>query len=427
MTRVEGRVVALGSAGDGIVETSVGDFFVPFVLPGERVRLDLSRDRKGRMRVHRHEVIETVAERRSPVCRHFGRCGGCALQHLPAREYAQWIVRRIGTALATQGIDASGVRIAAPVISPRGSRRRLVLHALRRRDGGILLGFRERASHHLVDVGECPVARPALVALLPALRATLSDVLEPRGTADLTLTETAGGIDLLVRRPALPGMAETAAMARLAESHDLAAVSWSDGGAPETLVLRREPVVDFAGVPVAFPSGAFLQATREGEAALRRAIDDWIGDARRIVDLFAGLGTLSLPLAAAGRRVLAVEGDARLLAAARLASERAGFGGRFAVAHRDLFRRPLDAGELAAFDAMIFDPPRAGAKEQMRMLEAVPGPPRIIAVSCNPNTFARDARMLVQRGWRLVEIRPVDQFLWSPHLELAALFERAAR
>ncbi len=424
MSGLEGRVVALGSAGDGVVETAAGSFFVPFVLPGERVRIDLVRDRRGRWRVRRHELLETVSERRLPVCRHFGRCGGCALQHLPDNALARWIHTRIRTALATQKIDASTVSVAPPAISPPGSRRRLVLHALKGKDGRVVLGLHGRESHHLIAIDECPVARPALVALLPALRRAMVDVLEPRGNADLTLTETQAGIDLLIRRCALPDLAAIEASVRLAEQGDLAAVSWSDGGAPEVLIQRREPRIDLAGVPVPFPSGAFLQATRQGESALRRAVTDWMKDAPRVIDLFAGLGTFSLPLAARGAHVLAVEGEARLLTAAANAAEHAGFGDRFAVAHRDLFRRPFHVRELASFDAMIFDPPRAGAKEQMRMLEEAAGPQRIVAISCNPNTFARDARMLIDKGWRLVEIRPVAQFLWSPHLELAALFER---
>lgn len=423
MTQVEGVVVALGSAGDGIVETPAGNFFIPFVLPGERVRLILSRDRKGRLRVERHELLEPFAERSAPRCRHFGRCGGCALQHLPADTYAAWIVQRIETALATQGIEAARVRIARPEISPPATRRRLVLHALKGRDGRVLLGLHGRESHHLIAIDECPVARPALVALLPALRRAMAHVLPPRGTADLTITETGSGIDLLIRARTRPDMAGLEALGRLAGECDLAAVSWSDGGTPESVVRRREPLIDFAGIPVAFPSGAFLQATGEGEGALRRAIDDWTADATHIVDLFAGLGTFSLPLAAAGARLLAVEGDARLLDAAAAAAASAGFGAHLAVLHRDLFRRPLTPHELAPFDALIFDPPRTGAKEQLRELEEARGPRRIIAISCNPNTFARDARILIDKGWRLVEIHPIDQFLWSPHLELAALFE----
>ncbi|RMF14186.1 MAG: class I SAM-dependent RNA methyltransferase [Alphaproteobacteria bacterium] len=423
MTRVEGVVVALGSAGDGIVETPAGNFFVPFVLPGERVRLIVSRDRKGRPRVERHELLEPIAERSVPRCRHFGRCGGCALQHLPADSYASWIVRRIETALATQGIEAARVRIARPEISPPGARRRLVLHALKGRDGRLLLGFHGRASHHLIDIETCPLARPALVALLPALRRAMANVLPPRGTADLTLTETGSGIDLLVRAGALPDYGAIEELAKLAEDGGLAAVSWSDGGTPETLVQRCEPVVDFAGVPVTFPSGAFLQATQEGEAALRRAVLEWVGDAPRVIELFSGLGTFGLPLAASRKSVLMAEGDRRLVTAVSGALERSGMQPCARVVHRDLFRRPFRPGELDTFDVMIFDPPRTGAKEQLRELEEARAPRRIIAISCNPNTFARDARILIDKGWQLVEIRPVDQFLWSPHLELAALFE----
>lgn len=412
------EITRLGSQGDGVAETARGIVYVPFTLPGDVVEAVLSPGPRGTLRAELEHILTPSPARIAPTCRHFGECGGCALQHLAPESYRSWIVERLRTSLGHHGF--SDPPIAPPAISPPGSRRRLVLHAIGGRKGAHL-GFHRRRSHRLVDIAECPVARPILLRLLPPLRAALATFLEPNEALGLTLTETAAGVDLCVdaRRPA--GLWEREALAAFASAADLAAVHWSDSGELDPIAIRRPPVMAFGGVGVPFPPGAFIQATAEGEAALQAAVREWTADAGAVADLFAGLGSLTLPLAAT-HPLHAVEGAASLCGALRHAAGTHGLE-RLTVAHRDLFRRPLKADELASFEAVIFDPPRAGAKAQAAEI-AKSHVARVIAVSCNPNTFARDARLLAEGGYRLAELRPVDQFLWSGHLELAALFLR---
>ena len=419
--RVTARVVALGSRGEGIVETDAGPLYLPATAPGDEVALTVRRDRDGRIMPEAWEVTRPSPLRARPACPHFGACGGCALQHVREDLYAAWITERIRRALATQGLDGFADRIAEPAISPPGSRRRLVLHAARA-GSRVVFGLNARRSHRIVDLKVCPVAVPELWRTVQTLRPLL-DRLAAGGPLTVTATMTDTGIDVLLAGgppPADPDL--LADLAEWAEAADVAALSWSDGGRAQRLVERRQPLVTFAGIPVPFPGGAFLQATAAGEQALQRAVADWAGGAQGVVDLFAGLGTLSLPLAE-GRRILAVEGDGAAVEALGQAVAAAGFGPRFRTLHRDLFRSPLSARELDAFALAIVDPPRAGAKEQMRAI-AASALPRVALISCNPNTWARDARILVDAGFAIAEIRPVAQFLWSDAVEVASLLTR---
>jgi len=412
------EITHLGAQGDGVAGTARGPIYVPFTAPGDVIQARLGPGPRGTLRAELERLLEPSPERIAPACRHFGTCGGCALQHVAPEVYRRWIVERLQTALGHHGF--TDPPIAEPAVSPPGSRRRLVLHAFRTASS-ILLGFHRRRTHRLVDIAECPVARPELVRLLPSLRDTLALCQEANEALGLTLTATAGGVDLCVEAKRPPGLEEREALAALASAADLAAVHWSDSGELDPITVRRPPVMAFGGVDVPFPPGAFAQATMEGEAALQAAVRDWTAGTGAVADLFAGLGSLSLPLASA-HPLHAVEGAASLCDALRHAARAQGLK-RMTVSHRDLFRRPLEAGELDDFEAVIFDPPRAGAKAQVAEF-AKSHVARVIAVSCNPNTFARDARSLAEAGYRLAEIRPVDQFLWSGHLELAALFLR---
>lgn len=414
MTRL--RIGRLGAGGDGIAEDgSAGGVFVPFALPGELVEGEV---RDGRMTAPR--ILEPSPERAEPPCRHFGRCGGCALQHASAGFLAGWKRERIVEALARRGIE--GVEVAATAVSPPRSRRRATFAARRTRKGAVA-GFHERAGEGIVAPEECHVLAPALLAALPAAREAALLGASRSGALRAAVTLTEGGIDLAVEGGKPLGAAGLAAAVTLAEAHDLARLSW--GG--ETLARRRPPVIVFGRARVEPPPGGFLQATAEGEAALLAAARAALGPARRIADLFAGSGAFALPLAESAE-VLAVEGDAAMVAA--LDAGRRGAPGLRAVAARarDLFRRPLLAAELAGFDGVAIDPPRAGAAAQAAELAKAgrsgAGPERIAFLSCDPATFARDARTLIDGGWRLEHVLPVDQFLWSPHVELAAAFRR---
>jgi 23S rRNA (uracil1939-C5)-methyltransferase len=375
-------IVRLAARGDGVTQSGR---FVAMAAPGDGVAPD------GRVIAGPHHQV--------PPCRHFPECGGCQLQHVGDEAYADYLGERIVSALAAKGLAAPELR--APALSPPRSRRRAALKA-----AGGLVGFNAGASHRIVDMRECHVLRPELFALVAPLRRLLNK------RAGVVMTLADQGVDLLLEGIAAEGLAQAEAMIAFAEGNGLARLALDDGFGPQT-VWEPEPVtVGLAGVPVALPHGAFLQATAEGEAALAAAVLEAVGDAAVTADLFAGLGTFALALSG---KVYAAEGARD----AALALKGAGRG--IFVDHRDLFRRPLDIAELDRFEAVVLDPPRAGAKEQMPLL-AASGVPRIAYVSCNPATFARDARTLVDGGYRLDWVKPVGQFRWSTHVELAACF-----
>jgi 23S rRNA (uracil1939-C5)-methyltransferase len=421
---VEVAIERLGAQGDGIGRLGGTLVFVPLALPGERWRVRLGA-RRGEGLAAAPVVALASAPRPSPPCPHFGDCGGCQLQHLAAADYAAWQRAIVVQALARRGLGE--VAVAAPEITPPASRRRVRL-AFAVRAGKVRLGFRARASHAVIDVAACPVARPEIVALLPALRTLLGALAMARDGGELQITASASGLDLLLTTAAAPGLGEREALAGFAAQHDLARLAWRPAArTPAEPIAARRPVsVRFAGVTVELPPGAFLQATGFAEDAIRSAVAGAIGDARRVADLFAGCGPLGLPLAAAGGRVRAVDADAPMLAAAQRAARQAGFGARFEVETRDLERAPLAGTELAALDAVILDPPRAGARAQATALAAA-RVPRVAMVSCHPASFARDARTLVDGGYRLLRVQPIDAFLWSCQIELVGAFERADR
>lgn len=409
----------VGARGDGIADTPHGPVYVPFTMAGDEVDIWVEPGARGTLRATLEALVTPSEQRIEPVCCHFGRCGGCALQHMGLDSYQDWIMTRVRTALGHHGL--ADTLVTTPSISAPESRRRVALKALRT-SKGVLLGFHERLSHHLVDVKMCPVARPVLVNLFKPIRELLFDLLPMRAAADVTLTETATGVDMLVSGIIEPGLEQREKLAAFADRYDVAALHVAQDGFNDPLAIRRTPMMDFAGVEVPLPPGAFVQATKDGEDALRKAVTDWTIDASRCVDLFAGIGTFSLPLAKT-MIVDAVEGARPLVDAMIKGANYATGLKEFNAIHRDLFRRPLTHAELAVYDVVVIDPPRAGATAQSEAL-ASSNVSTVVSISCNPNTFARDARTLVDGGYRLIEVRPIDQFLWSPHVELAALFQR---
>jgi 23S rRNA (uracil1939-C5)-methyltransferase len=385
-------IVGLAARGDGV--TASGRF-VPMAAPGDVVAPD------GSVAAGPHRAV--------PPCRHFPECGGCQLQHVDDEAYGAFLRDRIASALAAQQLPAPD--ILAPHLSPRNSRRRAAL----RYDRGAL-GFNAEASHRVIDMRECHILRPELFALVRPLRALLGRV--ARRSAGVRLTLADQGVDVLLEKVEGEGLEAAETLTRFAQENRLARLAVDDGFGPETRWEPQPVRVTLGGVPVPLPHGAFLQATREGEAALVAAVREAIGQAGTVADLFAGLGTFALSLEG---RTLAAEGDAKAAAALNHAAKSA--RKTVLIEHRDLFRRPYTAAEIGRFDAVILDPPRAGAKEQVTEL-ASSKVPRIAYVSCNPNTFARDARTLVEGGYRLLWVKPVGQFRWSVHVELAAAFAR---
>jgi len=423
------EIASLGARGDGIAELNGQPVFVPYTLPGERVRVRIVPARRGRsdgrLRARVSEIIKPSAERITPACPHFGACGGCALQHFAPRPAARWKHALVVEALARCGLPADTVR---PVIAiAPGARRRADLTAIRRRND-VILGFNARESHRVIDVTACPVLKPEITRLLPPLRALLAELLATSERAEIIVNAAETGIDLLLVSDAEIEAGGYQAISEFAERYDLARVSRRHGksGAPETIAQRRAPMALFGGTPVALPPGAFLQASAEGEAALLSSVIDIAGEARRIADLYCGCGTFTLPLAAltlAGRpKVEGFDGNASAVAALSDAAKAARIP-QLSAERRDLERRPLAPNELDNFEFVVFDPPRSGAKAQALTL-ARSRVPRIAAVSCNPGTFARDAQILTAGGYRLDWVQPIDQFPWTPHVELAASFSR---
>ncbi len=394
-------IVRLAARGDGV--TADGRF-VPATVPGDRVRFDPFEIAPG-------------PDHAIPPCRHFPDCGGCQLQHVTDPAYERWVTARIVAALDAAKVVVGSV---APVaLSPTRSRRRASLRAVKR--GSMLtLGFNADASHRIVDMTECWVLTPGLFALVAPLRRLLAAALRDGEGAGVTLTESDTGVDLLLANVAARSLAEIERLNAFAAATNLARLSVEGPDGVETVTEARAPTLRFGGVPVILPPAPFLQATREGEAALQAAVVEATGAAASVADLFCGLGTFALPLAAKAK-VLAADGSLSATTALAAAGRMAGV--RMLVEHRDLFRRPLTAAELARFDAVVFDPPRAGAIAQVALL-AASDVPVIVAVSCNPNTFARDAAMLVEAGYRLDRLWPVGQFRWSTHVELVAKFVR---
>lgn len=404
-------IARLGAQGDGIADTATGPVFVPFALPGERVNAAI-----GAKRADLVAVLEPSPLRVEPACRHFGTCGGCAMQHLEDSAYRAWKRGLLVDALRARGIDAE---VEDMVPCPPGSRRRAALTA-RRTEKGAVLGFNAALSHHIVDMEECPVLKPSIVARLDRLRDVAGLIARVSQPFRLLVTQTASGLDIAAEGGGtLEGTARQAAISFCLQN-GIARLS-VDG---EIVVEPKKPVVMMAGdVAVSPPPGGFLQAVEAAEETMAGIVADHLGKAKRVADLFAGSGAFALRLARQSE-VHAVEGDAAALDALDRAARFASGMRKVTVEKRDLFRRPLTFKELdASFDGLVFDPPRAGAEEQARQI-ARSAVPRVAAVSCNPVTLARDLAILLAGGYLLRKVVPVDQFRWSPHLEAVALLEK---
>lgn len=399
-------ITRLGHHGDGIAE---GPLYVPRTLPGEVVEGTVTGSR-----IDAPRILTPSPERIKPSCPHYKSCGGCALQHAREGFVTDWKQGVIRQALAAQGLEAA---FRPPHISPTHSRRRASFTG-RRLKKGALVGFHARASDVVTAVPDCLILHPDLTAALPLLEDLTARFGARKSTLSLALTRSDQGLDLAVTGgKALDGPLR-AALGQWAGQAGLARLAWGD----EVVAQDRPPCHRIGRAQVTPPPGAFLQATAEAQAALQAAVAETMGDAARVVDLFAGCGTFALPLAETAQ-VHAVEGDGAMLAALDAGWRQAQGLKRVTTETRDLFRNPLLADELAGFDAAVIDPPRAGAEAQAQAL-AASGVARIAAISCNPVTFARDAKALCDAGYRLNWVQMVDQFRFSPHVELAAQFTR---
>ncbi|MBB4193661.1 23S rRNA (uracil1939-C5)-methyltransferase [Rhizobium aethiopicum] len=406
----------LGAQGDGIASDAGGPVYVPFSLPGETVAI---------ARVKSHGTIMSIAapspDRQEPPCRHFGpdgvngTCGGCTLQHLADRPYRAFKRQLVVDALKSKGLTPD---IGEIVPAHPGERRRVVF-AARRTEKDMLIGFNQAESHHIVAIEECPISSSGIVARLPAIKAIAASLATRAEAFRIAVLETLSGLDLAVdeikklsdpqRRKAIETVLALRGIARVTVNGEI-------------LVEPSKPLLDFGGVSVSPPAGGFAQATKPAEEAMAELVLAHAGRAKRIADLFAGAGTFSLRLARIGR-VHAVEAEANALAALDQAARKTQGLKPVTIEKRDLFRRPLMTQEFKPYDVVVFDPPRAGAEFQCKEL-ARSAVKKIAAVSCNPLTLARDLAILVEGGYRITGVTPIDQFLWTSHVEVVATLEK---
>jgi 23S rRNA (uracil1939-C5)-methyltransferase len=396
----------LGAQGDGVADHEGKQVFVPLALPGETVAAEINNDRATIT-----DILSQSPERHAPRCAHYGDCGGCSLQHLSDAPYLAFKREQVVTALSFQKIDAQVDPIVA--ISPR-TRRRAVF-AAHRVGKQIHIGFHGRRSHRIVPISDCAIITPGLLALLPKLGPIAAITAPPKDALTITATETITGFDIALTGVARGFPADSRVRAvQLAGELGLARLSING----EVVMERTAPTLRAGNALLTPPPGGFLQACAESEASMLALVKEAVGDARKVVDLFAGAGTFSLPLASTAT-VHAAESDEPALAALDRAARRAQGLKPVTTEKRDLFRRPLTREDLKRFDAAVIDPPRAGAEAQTREL-ATSGVKRVAMVSCNPQTFARDLKLMLDANYKVVRITPIDQFLWSPHVEIVA-------
>jgi 23S rRNA (uracil1939-C5)-methyltransferase len=396
------RIESLNKRGEGV---AADDRVVPLALPGERVRRDGAK----------LTILEASPERAAPLCRYFGDCGGCAAQHMAPRLYSDWKRGSLVAALARAGVEAE---VGALVDAHGAGRRRATFHARFHPHGVEDVGFMRARAHDIVGIEACPLFSPDMAGAIAAARALAGELRGIGKPLDIQATATLEGLDFDLRGSGPLEGVERRKLARAAEELDLARVS-NHG---EIVVERRAPTVMFGEARVILPPGGFLQATVAGEAALADAALGAMKGAKKVADLFCGAGAFALRLAAR-HEVVAADSDAAAILALKRASGAASGLRAVEATTRDLFQRPLRPDELEPFDAVVFDPPRAGALAQAKAL-AASRVPTVVAISCNVESFARDARALIDGGYALESVTPLDQFRWSPHLEISAVFRR---
>ncbi|THF55681.1 class I SAM-dependent RNA methyltransferase [Ollibium composti] len=399
----------LGAQGDGIAAGEGGEVFIPFTLPGETVTAARLKDRADLI-----AVLDPSPLRIDPACRHFGTCGGCALQHMQGEAYRAWKRERVVQALRSRKIEAE----VAPLVACEPGTRRRAAFTARRTEAGMLLGFNRHLSTEIVALEECPVLLPEIVAALPMLRALAALACGTPKPFHIAVTATASGLDVAIHDAGRLDERRRHQLADFAIREGLARVTVD----AEIVIEPKKPVVMFGDIAVQPPPGTFLQATEAAEMTMAGLVAGHLSRAKRIADLFSGCGSFALRLAPKAK-IHAVESDAAALAALDRGFRFAPGLKRVTMEKRDLFRRPLTAKELDGYDGVVFDPPRAGAEDQSKQL-ARSQVPLVAAVSCNPVTLARDLRILLDGGYALKSVVPIDQFLWSPHVEAVALLEK---
>ena len=399
----------LGQLGDGIIDTPNGEIFAPFTLPGEHIEGNVEN-----CRVNSPKIIKPVSDRIKPACKHFKSCGGCSLQHASDTVISDWKIRKTQDALSQVNLHPE----FRPIINSKARSRRRATFAAKRTKKGALVGFHGRASDVIIEISECPISDPILLSGMPAF--SQFAILGSSRKAVLRISATVSGnsLDVKIDNGKKLSATEISKFAQICNQFKILRLMWND----DVIAQSNPPSQKMGLADVIPPSGAFLQATKSGEAALIKTVLEIIGPSKRVVDLFAGCGTFALPISSKAT-VHALEGDANMIAALDSGWRAAGGLHDIKSETRDLFRRPLMPDEFKKIDAIVIDPPRAGAVSQVvEIAKANVG--RIAFVSCNPATFARDASILCNNGYNLDWVQVIDQFLWNPHIELVAQFTK---
>lgn len=416
---IELDIERLGGRADGVGNVDGHKIFVPFTVPGDRVRVRLGERRDEGTRAQLVEILKAGQDRVEPPCPHFMRCGGCAVQHLSPGAEQAWKRQLIVDALGRRGLDDVVVSETIPV--PPNSRRRTTFTVFNA-GGRILLGYLARGSHRVVPIQSCGVLDPSLSQLIEPLGSLARDLPIPKKGLGISLTKTTSGIDAVIGGRKDLTLEQRERLTDFALQQDFARLSWG-AKHPETIIVQRPPLVEFGGVAVEPPPDGFLQASPAAEAILIEHVVHHLGECAEVADLFTGIGTFALTLSASGAHVMAYDGDDAAIAALTGAVNRSAGRLKLTAQSQDLERNPLIPEAFKDIDGVVLDPPRAGAKRQCAALSSSTAR-KIAYVSCNPGTFARDARKLVDGGYTLLSVVPVNQFPWSPHVELIGCFER---
>lgn len=418
---VEVTIYAIGAKGDGLGKDDAGhDYYVPYSAEGDVLKVRITGKREENFTATILDIITPGPGRTEAPCPYYTQCGGCNLQHIDKETYTKWQSQKVGHTLQRSQISHN---LDAPVLIEAGHRRRASF-AVMKKGKKIVFGFNAKNSHRIEEIDACLLLTEQLNDLIGPLRDLLPRIMKREGRGDIIINYPNQSADIVF---ALPGPLELRIHQELvgfAEKHDIARLSWQENGKGEAELVaqRRAVTTTFGKATVELPAGPFLQPSKDGENALVEFALSALNEEKKILDLYAGCGSFTFALAQKGV-VHAVESHAPALKALELSAGRAGLGGRITTEVRDLDRQPLMDKELAKYDAVLFDPPRAGAREQARCL-ADSDIPLIIAISCNPATFGRDAATLREGGYRIERVLPVDQFTWSDHVEVAAILRK---
>lgn len=418
---IEVTIFGIGNKGDGLGKDDSGHgFYVPYATEGDVLKVRVTGKRDDDFIAEIREIVTPGEHRTDAPCPYYTRCGGCNLQHIDSKSYSQWKSHKVWETLRRSQITTA---LDAPVLVGPHSRRRASF-AVMKKGKKIIFGFNAKGSHRIEEIGHCLLLNDPLNKLIAPLRDLMPQIMKREGRGDIIINYPGDAADIVF---ALPGPVELKVhqhLVRFAERYNIGRLSWQqDGkGSPEIIAQRCAVTTRFSETLVELPPAPFLQPSKDGETALVNFALSALNHEKKILDLYAGCGSFTFALATVGI-VHAVESHAPALKSLELSAGRAGLGGRITTEVRDLDRQPLMGKELSRFDAILFDPPRAGAREQTRFL-AESDVPLIIAISCNPATFGRDAAILIEGGYEIEKIMPVDQFTWSDHVEVAAIFRK---